>query len=90
MNSSIGPLAAIFAAFFLALPVTASACDAAETVAAAADGNDTDTQVTQKEQTLDAEKAAANNAADRLLENTRLDLDIRLIGHSSKTVAATR
>ena len=88
MNNSIGLLAATLAVFLLASPVAVSADDANEAADAVVQ-DDSATVQAERERTLEAEKAAANGAADRLRENTRLDLDIRLIGHNSKKGAAT-
>jgi hypothetical protein len=51
---------------------------------------DNDTAQHNRELAQEATDDATSEAVGRILENTKLELDIQLIGRSSKTVAATR
>lgn len=48
------------------------------------------TEQLNRERARQAIEVAASEAAKRIKENTKLDLDIRLIGRSSTAVATTR
>lgn len=59
------------------------------------DVSDTETRIENtdqhsRESAREANEAAVTDAVNAVIEATRLDLDIRLIGHTSVTVAASQ